>query len=462
MIRRALSSFLLGLLLAAALPALAQGLRLPSAGPRLATPASPAAAPASAGQPASASRTADYIVAVVNSEPITNSEVQARLARVLPELQKQGRPLPPHAVLARQVLERLISETAQLQQARELGIKVDADTLAQAEQNLARQNQTDVAGLRRQLAAQGIGLKEFHDELRDEILLSRLREREVDPKVQVSDLDVDAFLREQEGSAQEQGVEINLAQVLIAVPEGASDAQVKALQARAQQVADRARAGADFAALVDQYSAATRGNGGQMGLHPADKYPTLFVEATRDAPVGSIVGPVRSGAGFHILKVIDRQVVGVPVTVTQSHVRHILLRTGPQLTEAQARARLLDMRQRILAKQADFATLAREYSQDASAADGGDLGWSNPGQFVPAFQAAVDALSPGEISEPVITRFGVHLIQLLGRREEQLNRAQQREVARNMLRQRKLNEAYATWAQDVRSRAYVEYREPPQ
>ncbi|MBS0316474.1 MAG: peptidylprolyl isomerase [Proteobacteria bacterium] len=459
MIRRALSSFLFGFLLAASLPALAQGLRLPSAGPRL---ASPAAAPASAAQPASASRTADYIVAVVNSEPITNGEVQARLARVLPELQKQGQPLPPHAVLARQVLERLISETAQLQQARELGIRVDADMLTQAERNLARQNQTDVAGLRSQLAAQGIGLKEFHDELRNEILLSRLREREVDPKVQVSDLDVDAFLREQEGSAQEQGVEINLAQVLIAVPEGASDAQVKALQARAQQVADRARAGADFATLVDQYSAATRGNGGQMGLHPADKYPTLFVESTRDAPVGSIVGPVRSGAGFHILKVVDRQVVGVPVTVAQSHVRHILLRTGPQLTEAQARARLLDMRQRILAKQADFGALAREYSQDASAADGGDLGWSNPGQFVPAFQAAVDALSPGEISEPVITRFGVHLIQLLGRREEQLNRGQQREVARNMLRQRKLNEAYATWAQDVRSRAYVEYREPPQ
>ena len=459
MIRRALSSILLGLLLAASLPVLAQGLRLPSAAPK---PASPAATPAPAVQPASVSRTADYIVAVVNSEPITNSEVQARLARVLPELQKQGRPLPPHAVLARQVLERLISETAQLQQARELGIRVDADMLTQAERNLARQNQTDVAGLRSQLAAQGIGLKEFHDELRNEILLSRLREREVDPKVQVSDLDVDAFLREQEGSAQEQGVEINLAQVLIAVPEGASDAQVKALQARAQQVADRARAGADFAALVDQYSAATRGNGGEMGLHPADKYPTLFVEATRDAPVGSIVGPVRSGAGFHILKVVDRQVVGVPVTVTQSHVRHILLRTGPQLTEAQARARLLDMRQRILAKQADFATLAREYSADASAADGGDLGWSNPGQFVPAFQAAVDALSPGEISEPVITRFGVHLIQLLGRREEQLNRSQQREVARNMLRQRKLNEAYATWAQDVRSRAYVEYREPPQ
>ncbi|WHZ09965.1 MAG: periplasmic chaperone and peptidyl-prolyl cis-trans isomerase of outer membrane proteins SurA [Burkholderiaceae bacterium] len=459
MIRRALSSFLLGLLLAANLPALAQGLRLPSATPRLAPSAT---TPASAAQPSGAARTADYIVAVVNSEPITNSEVQARLARLMPELQQQGRPLPPHAVLARQVLERIINETVQLQQARALGITVDADTIAQAERNLARQNQTDVAGLRAKLAAEGIDLKEFHNELRDEMLLSRLREREVDPRVQVSDLDVDAFLREQEGSAQEQGVEINLAQVLIPVPEGASDAQVKALQARAQQVADRARAGADFAALVNEYSAASRGDGGQMGLRPADKYPTLFVEATRDAPAGSIVGPVRSGAGFHVLKVVDRQVVGVPATVLQSHVRHILLRTGPQLTEAQARARLLDMRQRIVNKQADFATLAREFSQDASAANGGDLGWSNPGQFVPAFQAAVDALSPGEISEPVVTRYGVHLIQLLGRREEKLDRAQQREVARNMLRQRKLNEAYVTWAQDLRSRAYVEYREPPQ
>jgi peptidyl-prolyl cis-trans isomerase SurA len=285
----------------------------------------------------------------------------------------------------------------------------------------------------------------------------------VDPKVTVSDLEVDQFLQDNQTSSDSSGLEINLAQVLVVVPEGATDAQVKTLQALAEKVAQRARAGDDFAALVNEYSGASRSDGGQMGLRPDDRYPALFVQATRDAPVGSIVGPVRSPAGFHILKVVDRERADMPQTVTQVHARHILLRVGPQLSEAQARARLSDFRARILAKQADFATLAREYSQDpASAAKGGDLGWSNPGQYVPEFEAALNELAPGEISQPVTTRFGVHLIQLLGRRVEKLTDQQKRQVAHNILYQKKLVLAEATWAQDLRGRAYVEYRDPPQ
>ena len=458
MIRRAFALALVALMTWVAQPALAQGLRPSSPlGAGAVVRGVPDAAPAS-----SAPRQADYIVAVVNSEPITNNEVQARLRQLGPQLARQGGPVPPHDVLVRQVLERLISEKAQLQDAREQGLKVDQASIDQAEQNMARQNQVDVATLRSKLAAQGIDVKQLHDELRDQLLLSKLREREVDPKVKVSDLDVDQFLLEQQDTNEGSGVEINLAQVLVVVPEGATDAQVKILQARAQHVADRARAGDDFAALVNEYSGASRGNGGQMGLRDAERYPTLFVEATRDAPIGSIVGPVRSGAGFHILKVVDRTRTDMPATVTQSHVRHILLRTGPQMSEAQARARLTDFRNRVLAKQADFATLAREYSQDGSAREGGDLGWSNPGQYVPEFEAAMNSLAPGEISEPVTTRFGVHLIQLMGRRDVKLTDAEKRAVARNILREKKLNEAYATWAQDVRGRAYVEYRDPPQ
>lgn len=458
MLQRALALILAGLMTWMAPPALAQGLRpsLPlGAGAgllRVPTPAPVSSAP----------RQADYIVAVVNSEPITNNEVQARLKRIEPQLAQQGGPIPPHNVLVRQVLERLITEKAQLQQAKELGLKVDEASVDQAEQNVARQNQVDVATLRSKLAGQGIELKQFRDELRNQILLSRLREREVDPQVKVTDLDVDQFLHEQQGSTDGSGLEINLAQVLVVVPEGASDAQVKTLQARAQQVADRARAGDDFAALVNEYSGASRGNGGQMGLRDAARYPTLFVEATRNAPIGGIVGPVRSGAGFHILKVIDRQRADMPATVTQSHARHILLRIGAQMSEAQARERLTDFRNRILAKQADFATLAREYSQDGSAREGGDLGWSNPGQYVPEFESVMNSLAPGEISEPVTSRFGVHLIQLLERRDVKLTDAQKREVARNILREKKLEEAYATWAQDLRGRAYVDYRDPPQ
>ena len=456
MLQRALALILAGLMTWMAQPALAQGLR-PSTQPGAGSGALRVPAPVS-----NAPRQADYIVAVVNSEPITNNEVQARLKRIEPQLARQGGPIPPHDVLVRQVLERLITETAQLQQAKELGLKVDEASVDQAEQNVARQNQVDVATLRTKLAAQGIDLKQFRDELRNQILLSRLREREVDPQVKVTDLDVDQFLHDQQGSTDGSGLEINLAQVLIVVPEGATDAQVKTLQARAQQVVDRARAGDDFAALVNEYSGASRGDGGQMGLRDATRYPALFVQATRDAPIGGIVGPVRSGAGFHILKVIDRQRADMPATVTQSHARHILLRTGPQMTEAQARARLTDFRNRILAKQADFATLAREYSQDGSAREGGDLGWSNPGQYVPEFESVMNSLAPGEISEPVTSRFGVHLIQLLERRDVKLTDAQKREVARNILRERKLQEAYATWAQDLRGRAYVEYRDPPQ
>lgn len=469
MIKRAVALILVlaGLMSWMASPVLAQGLRLsPQPGasaPSFQAPALTLGAAATTAPASSAPRPADYIVAVVNSEPITNNQVQARLKRIEQQWTRQGRPLPPHDVFVHQVLESMINETTQLQEAKDVGLTVDAASLEQAEQNVALQNQVDVPTLLRGLASQGIDAKQFRNELRDQILLSKLREREVDPKVTVTDLDVDQFLQDNQSSSDSSGLEINLAQVLIVVPDGATEAQVKTAQALAEKVAQRARAGDDFAALVNEYSGASRAEGGQMGLRPDDRYPALFVQATRDAPVGSIVGPVRSPAGFHILKVVDRERADMPQTVTQIHARHILLRIGPQMTEAQARAKLSDMRARILAKQADFATLAREYSQDpGSAAQGGDLGWSNPGQYVPEFEAALNELAPGEISQPVTTRYGVHLIQLLGRREEKLTEQQKRQVARNILHQKKYALAEATWAQDLRGRAYVEYRDPPQ
>ena len=469
MIKRAVALTLLlaGLMTWLASPVLAQGLRLspqPGAGaPSFQVPALTFGPAATTAPASSAPRQADYIVAVVNSEPITNNQVQARLRLIEQQLARQGRPVPPHDVLVRQVLESMIDEATQLQEAKDVGLTVDPASIEQAEQNVARQNQVDLPTLLRGLESQGIDATQFRSELRNQILLSKLREREVDPKVTVSDLEVDQFLQDNQASSDSSGLEINLAQVLVVVPEGATDAQVKTLQALAEKVAQRARAGDDFAALVNEYSGACRSVGGQMGLRPDDRYPALFVQATRGAPIGSIVGPVRSPAGFHILKVVDRERADMPQTVTQVHARHILLRVGPQLSEAQARARLSDFRARILAKQADFATLAREYSQDlASAAKGGDLGWSNPGQYVPEFEAALNELAPGEISQPVTTRFGVHLIQLLGRRVEKLTDQQKRQVAHNILYQKKLVLAEATWAQDLRGRAYVEYRDPPQ
>ncbi|HXE51040.1 MAG TPA: peptidylprolyl isomerase [Ramlibacter sp.] len=441
---------------ALALPAAAQGLRL--------TPQPGAGRPAARAAD-SAPRAADYIVAVVNSEPITNNEVRLRMVRFDQQLTQQGQAVPPRAEFARQVLERLISEKAQLQLARETGVKVDEATVDQAEQNVARQNRIDVSELRRRLAADGIALSQFREDLRNQLLLTRLRERELEPRVKVTDAEVDQYLREQQQGANDAAaMEINLAHILVAVPENASEAQIASLRAKAQRVQQRARAGEDFAKLAGEFSDSpgAAATGGQVGLRAADRYPPLFVDAVRALPQGGVSELVRSGAGFHVIKVIEKRSAGMPgMEVMQSHARHILLRPTAQMSEAAARQRLADFKKRVEAGQADFAQLAREFSQDASAPNGGDLGWANPGLFVPEFEDAMNALAPGQIAEPLVSRFGVHLIQLLERRQTTLGRREQREVARNLVREKKLDEAYAQWAQDVRGRAYVEMREPP-
>lgn len=410
-------------------------------------------------------RPADYIVAVVNSEPITNNEVRSRMVRFEQQLTQQGTPLPPRPELARQVLERLISEKAQLQLARETGVKADDAMVDQAEQNVARNNQMGVDELRRRLRADGVDPAQFREELRGQILLSRLRDRELESRVRVTELDIDQYLREQQGTGDLASMELNLAHILVALPENATEAQVKAAQAKAQQLQARAKAGEDFAKLARENSAAqgAAANAGVIGLRTADRYPPLFVEATRDLRPGGVSEVVRSSAGFHIVKVLEKRQGGTPgIHVTQSHARHILLRPSGELTEAQARARLAEFKKRIEAGQADFADLAKRFSQDASARNGGDLGWANPGLFVPEFEDVINSLAPGQIADPVVSRFGVHLIQLLDRRQATLSQREQREIARNLIREKKLDEAYAQWAQEVRGRAYVEFREPPQ
>lgn len=437
------------LVIFATLSAQAQGLRL-SASPAVATP--------STGQ-----RQADFIVAVVNSEPITNSEVQRELQRVAKQLAQQGRPQPDRQALARDVLENLINQKAQLQLAHESGVRADDVAIDQAEQAVARQNQLEVAELHRRLAQDGITPSQFRAQLRDQIVLTRLRERDVDARVRVTDLEVDQYLHQQQTNKDATVQEINLAQILVTVPDAASPVQIAALQARAQRALARARAGEDFVALVREFSdAPDLANGGEMGLRTADRYPALFLDATQTLGVGDISALVRSGAGFHILKVLEKNSANLPsMTVTQSRARHILLRVSPQLSEKAARDQLNDFRKRIVAGQADFATLAREHSQDGSAAEGGDLGWASPGMFVPEFEAVMNRLAPGQISEPLVSRFGVHLIQLTERRNATLSPREQRETVRAILREKKLDETYAIWLQDLRGRAYVELREPP-
>jgi peptidyl-prolyl cis-trans isomerase SurA len=409
-------------------------------------------------------RSADFIVAVVNSEPITNNELRNRVLRFEQQLSQRGGALPPRQEISAQMLERLIGERAQVQQARENGIKIEEPALNAAVQNVARQNQISLDELRARLDAEGIAFSQFREGLRDEMLLARVREREVEGRVSISEIELDRFVREQQDSPDAGALEIALAQILIAVPESATPAQLQALQARAQRAAQRARAGEDFAKIAREMSEAPdSAAGGMMGLRTADRYPSLFVDATRALSAGAIAGPLRSGAGFHVLKLVEKkQASGSNITVTQSRARHILLRTNAQMSESAATARLTQLRRSITGGQIDFATAARDNSQDGSAKDGGDLGWANPGQFVPEFEEVMNGLAPGQVSQPLVSRFGVHLIQLQERRESTLSAREQREVARNTLREKKSEEAYATWAQDVRARAYVELREPPQ
>ena len=445
-------------LLMMVLPVQAQTLR-PSGQLRFSSPSVPALGQAGS----AAQQPADFIVAVVNSEPITNNDVRSKMLRAEQQLTQQGAVMPPRAELIRQVLERVIGDKAQLQEAKVSGVRIDDNAVTGAVETVAQQNQMSVEELRRRLASDGIAYNTFREQLRDELLVSRFRQREVDARVKVTDLDIDQFLREQEGNNDVSSMDINLAQILVAVPENATPEQVKALEAKAQQAADKARSGVDFVTLVNEFSEAPlRATGGQMGLRNAERYPTLFLDATKNLRAGGIAGPIRSGAGFHVLKVVEKRQAGMPaINITQTRARHILLRASPQLNEAAAAQKLADIKRRVAAGQ-DFAVLAKENSDDGSAKDGGDLGWANPGSFVPEFEQAMNGLAPGQISEPFVSRFGMHIVQVLERRESQLSNREQRELARSALREKKQEDAYVLWAQDIRGRAYVEYREPPQ
>jgi peptidyl-prolyl cis-trans isomerase SurA len=408
-----------------------------------------------------ASRAVDFIVAVVNSEPITNGDV-ARLRQRLERETQNDSPRPSRDELTRIALEQLINQKAQAHEARDSGIRIDEELVDQTEQSIAESNQISRDEFRRRLQILGTSPSAFREELREQILVQRLRDREMQSRLRVSDLEIEQFLREQSGP--QTPAEINLGMVLIAVPENTSPAQLEQLQQRAAVVAERARRGEDFAQLVRTFSQAfdRATNDGVLGLRPTDRYPDLFVEAVRSLRVGEVSDPVRSGAGFHVLKLLERRMAGLATSITQTRVRHILLRPGPQLTQEAAREKLAEVRRQITARQKTFEAVAREISQDGSAPQGGDLGWASPGMFVPEFERVMEQLPPGQISEPLVSRFGVHLLEVTERREQPLSTAERRELARQALREKKQEQVFIEWAQEVRGRAYVEMREPPQ
>ncbi len=410
-------------------------------------------------------RPVDYIVAVVNSEPITNNEVQNLKLRLEKQLQP-GTAAPSAQVLTQQALDQLINEKAQVQQARDNGIRIDDTEVDQTELNIARQNQVSKEELYKRVALEGLSVSAFREQLRSQLMISRLREREVDNRARISDTEVEQYIQGQQAGTPmaSNQIDVNLGMILIAVPENSSDQELAELKIKAQQIAQRAKSGESFAALAQAFSQALDkgANGGEMGLRPTDRYPTLFIDSTQNLSKGEVSDLVRSGAGFHVLKVLERKQSDMSSTlIVQTRARHILLRTGNDLPETAARSRLVTYKQRIQAG-TDFADLARQFSQDGSASAGGDLGWSSPGQFVPEFEEVMARLRPGQISDPLISRFGAHLIQVMERREVPLSVREQREMVRTQLREKKIEELYSAWVEELRGRAYVELRDPPQ
>ena len=410
-------------------------------------------------------RSVDYIVAVVNSEPITNNEVQNLKLRLEKQLQP-GSATPNAQILKQQALDQLINEKAQMQQARDNGIRIDDAEVDQTELNISRQNQVSKEELYKRVALEGLSVSAFREQLRNQLMISRLREREVDNRARISDTEVEQYIQGQQAGSPSVSnqIDLNLGMILIAVPENSSDQELAELKIKAQQIAQRAKSGESFAALAQAFSQALDkgANGGEMGMRPSDRYPTLFIDSTQNLSKGQVSDPVRSGAGFHILKVLERKQSDMSSTlIVQTRARHILLRTGNDLPETAARSRLVSYKQRIQAG-TDFADLARQFSQDGSASAGGDLGWSSPGQFVPEFEEVMARLRPGQISDPLISRFGAHLIQVMERREVPLSVREQREMVRTQLREKKIEELYSAWVEELRGRAYVELRDPPQ
>jgi len=403
----------------------------------------------------------DFIVAVVDSVPITNHDVNARLELQRTQAAQQGRAILKSDVTLRDVLEKLITEKALLQNAKDTGVVIDEEALDLAEQRQAAQNQTTVEAMRAKTLASGSSIEKARKDLLDQMMLQRFVERNVPGRIRITDVEINNAIKVRDTASVSTAAEMELGHIFISVPENSSDARIAELRAKAQSTLERVQRGGNFGAIAKEASQGPeKENNGLMGVRPADRYPSLFVDAVASLRIGEIAPLVQSGAGFHILKLVSKRTV-TNATITETRARHILLRPGGQLSQTTARAQLATYKTQIESGRADFAQLAQQHSQDASAAGGGDLGWVAPGMFVPEFEEVMNKLRPGQIADPLVSRFGVHLVQVLARREAPIAERELRDLVRNSLREKKYDETYQLWAQEVRGRAYIEYRDPP-
>jgi len=465
--RKGLSAALCAVLTTAlAAPASAQS---PAAPPVLSQEAVPAAPARTSGTPG---QLVDGIAAIVDKDVITLRELRLRTEQFRIELARQNIAAPPQAILQRQVLQRLIAERVEDHEAARLNVRVGDEQVDQAIATIAARNNISAAEMRRQIEA-STTWDEYRRSLRRDLLHDRMRQLAIDHTLYVSDAEVDAFLKEREAqraspaSQAAAGPEqLTLAQILVRVPEGSNADQVAALRARAEELLGYARANSDFAALAAASSdGAEAADGGALGARPVDGWPELFLDAIGSQGTGYVSDIIQSGNGFHILKVMDRSRAGVesasadaqPVPVTQTHARHILIKTSAVVSDDQARQRLEQLRQRIAAGES-FADLARRFSSDATAPQGGDLGWVNPGDTVPAFAQAMDALSEGEVSAPVQSPFGWHLIKVEARRVQDMANELLRMQARQTLFERRAQPAFENWLAQLHDQAYIDNR----
>lgn len=416
--------------------------------------------PANARQPV----LVDAIVAVVNTDVITMNELEERIRLVEQRMKRQNMQLPPRELLQKQMLERMIVNRAQMQLARESGIRIDDILLDRAVARIAEQNNLSVQDFRDQLEREGVSFARFREEVREEITLQRLREREVDNKLQITESEIDGFIAASAGKMDGAQQELNIAQILVRVPENASAQQIAERKKRAEQAIEQLKSGVDFAKVAASFSDAGDAlTGGELGWRSTSRLPQLFLDATDKLREGEIAPLVRSANGFHVLKLVGRRSAsmvkaGPANVVQQTRARHILIKVNQIVSPAEARRKLVELRERLANGAAKFEDLARLYSNDGSAGKGGDLGWIYPGDTVPEFERAMNSLQPGEVSQPVESPFGYHLIEVLERKTEEVSRERQRLLARQTLREQKLEEAYEDWLRQLRDRAYVEYR----
>jgi peptidyl-prolyl cis-trans isomerase SurA len=415
--------------------------------------------------PASANaKVLDAIFVVVNDEVITKNEVNGRVAQIEQRMRAQGAQLPDISDLQRQVVEAMIVERAQLQLAKEYGVKVDDTQLDRAIGRIAEGQKMSVQEMRNQMEKEGLTFAQFREEIRSEIMLQRLREHEVDSKVQVSDAEVDTYMAAEKAAAADK-VEMDLSQIFVRIPENASPEQIAARKARADEVLRQLRTGADFAKMAATYSDAPDAlKGGAIGWRDPDRLPPQFTNELRKLKPGQVTPAIKSNTGFHILKLADKRKLAdnganQSALEQQTHARHILMKATPTMTEDEVKRKLQELKEKVDNKSATFEDLARQNSQDSSAVKGGDLGWLAPGDAGPEFEKVMEQLKPGEVSGVVQSQYGFHLIQVVERKAEDTSKDKQRLMARQVIHERKLQEATEDWARQIRDRAYVEFRE---